>query len=118
MKNGFFFVSMKKQIFICGYSLRTAQSNSPYELHQNLINKLNMVTSDSNRFEPGTFNTPQYAGKIKQDLNLFDNSFFNVSGSQAERLDPQIRLLLETSFEAVIDSGLDTETLNGDRKSV
>ena len=77
-----------------------------------------MVTNDSKRFEPGTFNTPEYAGKIKQDLNLFDNSFFNISGSQAERLDPQIRLLLETSFEAVIDSGLDTDTLNGTQTGV
>ena len=38
-------------------------------------------------------------------LDKFDAGFFNLPPYQANQTDPQIRLLLEAAFEAIIDAG-------------
>jgi len=38
---------------------------------------------------------------LKEDIGLFDASFFNFSTEVAESMDPQIRLQLECTFEAL-----------------
>ncbi|KAL1458881.1 hypothetical protein MTO96_043396, partial [Rhipicephalus appendiculatus] len=55
---------------------------------------------------------PTRHGKIR-DLSRFDAQFFSTHPKQAQSLDPQIRLLLETSYEAIVDAGYDPETLRG-----
>eukprot|EP00457_Paulinella_chromatophora_P000069 gb/GEZN01000069.1/.p1 GENE.gb/GEZN01000069.1/~~gb/GEZN01000069.1/.p1 ORF type:complete len:2536 (-),score=350.23 gb/GEZN01000069.1/:442-7830(-) len=37
---------------------------------------------------------------------MLDHTFFGMNGPQAERIDPQIYLLMETATEALVDSGL------------
>ena len=49
-------------------------------------------------------NTYPRMGFIK-DLRNFDASFFGMHPKLAERTDPIVRTLLETSAEAVIDAG-------------
>lgn len=43
-------------------------------------------------------------GKLK-DLNKFDAHFFGVHGKQADYMDPQARMLLELTYEAIVDAG-------------
>ena len=38
-------------------------------------------------------------------MHEFDANFFNLTPKQANQLDPQIRILLEVIFEAMIDAG-------------
>lgn len=38
---------------------------------------------------------------MKEDYGLFDASFFGVSGTEANAMDPQIRILLETAYRAL-----------------
>jgi fatty acid synthase len=52
----------------------------------------------------GMLGLPTRNGKIK-DLSKFDATFFGVSPKQADRMDPQLRLLLETTYESIIDAG-------------
>jgi len=52
----------------------------------------------------GLFDTPKRFGKLK-DITRFDASFFGITPKQANRLDPQIRLLLEVTYEAIVDAG-------------
>ena len=47
---------------------------------------------------------PKRNGKLK-DLSKFDASFFGVNGKQASVMDPQARILLETTYEAIVDAG-------------
>lgn len=47
---------------------------------------------------------PARTGKLK-DLAAFDATFFGVHAKQAEKMDPQLRLLLETTHETIIDAG-------------
>jgi len=39
------------------------------------------------------------------NLTKFDSTFFNVHPKLAERLDPQIRTMLESTYEAFVDAG-------------
>jgi len=50
------------------------------------------------------YGTPKRFGKIK-DLSKFDASFFGLHPKQADRTDPQIRIMMEVVFEAIVDAG-------------
>ena len=52
----------------------------------------------------GLWGLPKKNGKLK-DLTKFDAGFFGVHHKQAIRMDPQVRILLELTYEAVIDAG-------------
>ncbi|MGH9763263.1 MAG: type I polyketide synthase, partial [Blastocatellia bacterium] len=48
-----------------------------------------------------------------EGLQLFDAGFFGISPREAEIIDPQHRLFLECAWEALEDSGYDTERYKG-----
>lgn len=50
------------------------------------------------------YGLPKRNGKLK-DISKFDASFFGVHPKQAHTMDPQLRLLLEVSYEAILDGG-------------
>ena len=41
------------------------------------------------------------------DIDKFDAAFFRISPVEAELLDPQQRIMLETSWQALEDAGID-----------
>jgi len=47
---------------------------------------------------------------LKEDVGLFDAHFFNLSAETAAALDPQFRLQLESTYEA-LESGRSRRTL-------
>lgn len=57
-------------------------------------------------------------GGTLDDIAGFDAGFFGLSAREAVRLDPQHRLLLETTWEAIEDAGLPAEQLAGTRTGV
>ena len=59
----------------------------------------------------------RFAGLL-DDIDLFDPAFFRISPIEAETLDPQHRLMLETSWRALEDAGLDPDGLKGSRTGV
>ena len=52
----------------------------------------------------GIHGLPRRNGKIP-DLSSFDADYFGTSSKQVDRMDPQLRLLLEVAYEAIFDSG-------------
>ncbi len=50
-------------------------------------------------------------GAFVDDIDQFDDTFFRISPVEAELLDPQQRMMLETSWEALEDAGIDPEGL-------
>lgn len=50
---------------------------------------------------------------LAEDTRVFDAQFFSISASEAEAIDPQQRLLMETVYEALEASGASIESLSG-----
>ena len=44
-------------------------------------------------------------GKLK-DIDKFDGLFFGIMDTMADTIDPQSRILLEATYEAIIDAGI------------
>ncbi len=51
-------------------------------------------------------------------LDRFDAEFFRIAPVEAELMDPQQRVLLETSWEALEDAGMDPGRLRGSRSAI
>ena len=55
---------------------------------------------------------------LAEDTKLFDTQFFNIPLSEAEAIDPQQRLLMETVYESLDTAGLSMESLSGSNTAV
>ena len=47
---------------------------------------------------------PPRTGKL-YNIEKFDASFFGIHNKQAQNMDPQCRMLLEKTYEAIVDAG-------------
>ena len=97
--------------------------SSPAELWEALLRGDDLVTKvplerwDAEEYydpEPGVpGRSVSKWGAFIDDVAGFDADFFNISDREATAIDPQHRLILETSWEAVEHAGIDPATLAG-----
>ncbi|MFY1826040.1 SDR family NAD(P)-dependent oxidoreductase [Myxococcus fulvus] len=78
---------------------------------------------DAKKFHDASGRAPgrtyvQRAGLLQHDLREFEPGFFGITPREANTLDPQQRLMLEVSWEALEDAGLPPSTLAGSRTGV
>jgi len=102
--------------------------NSPEKLWDLLNNSVDAIVDmdrerwdadsiyDPNPETPGTLYTK--ANGLVDDVDQFDNDFFNVAPVEAELMDPQQRLLLESSWNALEHAGIEPRTLMGSKTGV
>ena len=57
-------------------------------------------------------------GAFVDGIEQFDAAFFRISPVEAELLDPQQRMMLETTWLALEDAGIDPSRLRGSRTGV
>jgi 3-oxoacyl-(acyl-carrier-protein) synthase/acyl carrier protein len=91
-------------------------ANSPEKLWQLLSDGVDAITEippqrwnvdkyyDSNPESPGKMST-RLGGFLQEDIAQFDPLFFGISEREAITIDPQHRLLLEVSWEALENTG-------------
>ncbi|KAL8165031.1 UNVERIFIED_CONTAM: hypothetical protein K2H54_025332 [Gekko kuhli] len=53
-----------------------------------------------------------------EEFNTFDNKLFGINDVEAERMDPQHKLLLECTYRALEDAGITRENINGTKTGV
>ena len=70
---------------------------------------------ESQGVPPAVFNDPDYvkAEFFLEDVEMFDAAFFGFSPREAEIIDPQHRIFLESAWEALENAGYNTETYAG-----
>lgn len=124
---------MKKQhkkIAIVGIGCRyPGGASSPEKFWDLLVNKkdaiINVPTDrwnykkfyDGDEKKPGKTRVMQ-GGFLEENIKDFDPLFFGIPPVEAESMDPQIRLLLEVTYEALEDAGLKMETIKGSKTGV
>jgi acyl transferase domain-containing protein len=68
-------------------------------------------------FQQGATNPNNLASNgghyLEQDVKSFDAPFFGITAEDAEAMDPQARMLLECSYEALENAGLSVESISG-----
>ncbi|XP_077256657.1 fatty acid synthase-like isoform X4 [Temnothorax americanus] len=63
------------------------------------------------------YNMPHRIGKIN-NVEKFDPEFFNIPATEAHMMDPMARMILEHTYEAIIDAGVNPKELQGTRTGV
>ncbi|WP_268410873.1 SDR family NAD(P)-dependent oxidoreductase [Alteromonas sp. a30] len=100
--------SLLMKIAVIGMSGRFAQSQNIQALWQHLINGDDLVTPSS-RWTLPEFNDRGepvcQQGAFIDDIDKFDPWFFNISGTEAIFMEPQQRLFLQESWNALEDAG-------------
>ena len=102
--------------------------DSPKQLWDALLRGDDMVTEiPSDRWDVDEYYDPEPGvpgrspckwGAFLDDVAGFDSDFFGISEREATAMDPQHRILLETSWEAVEHAGFTPEALAGSLTSV
>ena len=95
---------MIDDIIISGISGRFPQCHNIDELKDNLFNHIDMIDDKETRWPSLLYGLPKRTGKI-DNLMKFDAEYFGINSKQADYIDPQLRILLELSVEAILDSG-------------
>ncbi|USD27188.1 SDR family NAD(P)-dependent oxidoreductase [Pseudoalteromonas sp. SCSIO 43201] len=116
-------------IAVIGVSCRLpGDNNAPSDFHQFLLAGGNGITEipkerwdisayyDSDREKSGKMYVKN--GGFLSGLSLFDAPFFGISPKEAPYIDPQQRWVLEATYEALENAGLDIEQLKGSDTSV
>ncbi|KAI4220335.1 MAG: hypothetical protein LQ349_008111, partial [Xanthoria aureola] len=116
-------------IAIIGMACRVAGSNSPSELWHSLLTTTD-VQRRITRFNIDGYYHPD-GGSLKGLTNVdhaymldddavdkFDNAFFHVTPTEAASMDPQQRMLLEVSYEAIESAGIPLDRFTGTNTAV
>ncbi|HEX2925332.1 MAG TPA: beta-ketoacyl synthase N-terminal-like domain-containing protein [Ruminiclostridium sp.] len=111
----------KDDVAIIGMAGNFPGASDVYEMWQNLLSGTDSIIEtprlrwDISKFYSEDINEPnktnsKWGGFIK-DVDAFDPLFFNISPAEAEMMDPQQRLFLETCWHAFEDSGYSPEMI-------
>jgi polyketide synthase PksN len=118
----------RNDIAIIGISGKYPQANNLEEFWENLKNGKDSITEiPSERWDNTTYFNPNrnQAGKsyskwggFISDVDKFDPLFFNISPKEAELMDPQERLFIETVWNTIEDAGYDKESISAQKIGV
>lgn len=109
-----------QSVSVTGMACNFPGANNLEDFWQLLTENRNAISpTPSDRFNGQIIDKklPTAGGFIK-DEDLFDPAFFNISPAEALDMDPQHRLLLETTWRAMEDNGIGISSLSGSKTGV
>lgn len=77
-----------------------------------------MSSDDEMRWSPADYPGMSKRTQHIDDLGKFDAELFKIHPKQVEVLDPQARILMETTYSAILDGGVHPATLKGSNTGV
>ena len=101
---------------IIGMSCRfPGGAESPQEFWQNLIEGRESIREmPESRWKPDPLLSPLLRkGGYLEEVDAFDAAFFGITSREAAYIDPQHRLMLEMTWNALHDAGIPPEQLSG-----
>lgn len=116
------------EIAIIGMACRFPDATNYNEYWENLkngVNSIKEITPD--RWDNRTYYSTSHSDPNKSiskwcglvnDIDKFDNRFFQISPREAKNMDPQQRLLLEEAWHCIEDSGVSVQELQKKTTSV
>ncbi|CAG9811694.1 unnamed protein product [Chironomus riparius] len=99
-------------VVISGMSGRFPKSRTINEFRHNLYNKIDMTSPCSQQWKVMDESVPDRYGKTV-DIDKFDSEFFPAPLEYKNLMDPQMRMILEHSYEAILDAGIAPPSLRG-----
>lgn len=108
-----------KDIAIIGISCRFPQAGNKEEFWHNVASGMNSIRPfPSARMESirpflgeDDSGGPYYQAGYLDEIDFFDAEFFNILPGEAQYMDPQQRIFMETGYEAIEDAGYGGERI-------
>ncbi|KAF5305398.1 hypothetical protein FQR65_LT07724 [Abscondita terminalis] len=101
-------------VVISGIGGYFPKANNIEEFKKGLLSNENLMSS---RWKAGERGVTNVIGKIN-DIEYFDASYFGIHREQCNFMDPMQRLVMERTFEALIDAGVNPMDIRGKRIAV
>lgn len=108
----------KRQVAITGLAFRLPGAKTQEEFWSNLTGKKDSISKVSSvrRDLAGEPSWDNWMGEI-DDIDSFDHDFFDIKEEEAEFMDPQQRVLLEVTHEALADAGIITDDMDEEKRA-
>ncbi|XP_033608867.1 fatty acid synthase [Cryptotermes secundus] len=104
-------IATDDSVVISGFSGRFPMSDNIDELRENLFSMADLVQPmEDHKWTNGKLHVPLRVGQINKK-EKFDAGFFGIHRRQSTALDVMTRLILERSYEAIVDAGLNPSDL-------
>lgn len=110
----------EEPVAIVGMACRVPGASNPEELFRLLLDGVDAITeTPADRWDAETAASPGCRwGGFVAGVGDFDPELFGISPREAAEIDPQQRMLLEVSWEALERAGIAPDTLQGSRTGV
>src|SRR5437667_7467673 len=108
-------------IAIIGLSCHLPMAPSPeafWRLLRNGVNAITQAPADRWNLASSLDSGMSRSGGFLDQIDRFDAGFFDISPREAATIDPQQRLMLELSWEALEDAGIVPGELKGSKTGV
>ncbi|XP_067206011.1 fatty acid synthase-like [Linepithema humile] len=105
-------VESEDDIVISGIAGRFPKSDNIRQLQENLFNKVDLGTDEERRWNHGHPDLPQRMGII-DNCEKFDADYFEIPFNEVHFMDPMSRMLMEHTYEAIVDAGINPKDLSG-----
>ncbi|GAB0099518.1 Fatty acid synthase [Sergentomyia squamirostris] len=102
--------SPDEEIVITGMSGKFPKSSNINEFAKNLYERAELLDEMDPVWKKNFPNLPEKIGRAG-NVKKFDATFFGVHFKQAHLTDPALRFILEAAYEAIIDAGVNPQSL-------
>ncbi|XP_067204077.1 fatty acid synthase-like [Linepithema humile] len=110
-------VESENNIIISGIAGRFPKSDNIRQLEENLFNKLDLGSNEERRWNHGHPDLPQRMGLI-DNCEKFDADYFEIPFNEVHIMDPQSRMLMEHTYEAIVNAGINPKDLSGTKTGI